>query len=369
MADIAQNRTVTSKQLKTALRYLIKTKHPAFVWGQYGIGKSDIINDLCKEMGGKVFDIRLSQCEQTDLRGMPYFDHDSKTMKWAPPIDLPSKEEAAQYPVVFLFLDELNSASPSIQAAAYQLLLDRKVGTYTLPDNCFVVAAGNREGDRGVTYRMPKPLSNRLVHFELRVDFACWHEWAIENNVHPDVVGFLNFSKVSLNDYDPKSPHHAFATPRTWVYVSDIIRDSIDSETAMNIICGTIGEGLALTFEAHRNTMGNMPNPSEILDGKVGKLATQMDVSAQYSIMTSMLYELKTTIPENTAPVEEQTKWHNRSNHMLNFIMDNFGTEIQVMGMRTGLQTMSLPFDHRKMMNFSKFFDTTGKLIMKSLKV
>ena len=132
-AQVSENRTVTMKQLKKALHVCVRAKRPAMIWGPPGIGKSDSIAQLCTSMGGRLWDLRLSQCEQTDLRGMPYYNKETNRMEWAPPIDLPSHEEASQYPITFLFLDEMNSAAPSVQAAGYQLVLNRKVGTYTLP--------------------------------------------------------------------------------------------------------------------------------------------------------------------------------------------------------------------------------------------
>ena len=114
-------------------------------------------------------------------------------MAWAPPAELPTEEFAAQFDNIVLFLDEMNSAAPAVQAAAYQLILNRRVGQYKLPDNVLIVAAGNREADKGVTYRMPAPLANRFVHLELAVDFDDWFQWAVENDIHQDVVGYLNF--------------------------------------------------------------------------------------------------------------------------------------------------------------------------------
>jgi len=126
---------------------------------------------------------------------MPYYSANDNTMKWAPPVELPSEEFAKKFSTIYLFLDELNSAAPAVQAAAYQLILNRKVGTYVLPDNVVIIAAGNREADKGVTYRMPAPLANRFVHLELAVDFNDWFEWAVANKIHKDVVGYLQFAK------------------------------------------------------------------------------------------------------------------------------------------------------------------------------
>ena len=362
-----ENRTVTSKELKSALRHLVKVNRPAFIWGSMGIGKSNIIADLCNEMGGKLYDLRLSQCEATDLRGMPYFDHNTGKMQWAPPVDLPSSEEAAQYPIVFLFLDEMNSAPPSIAAAAYQLVLDRKVGTYTLPDNVRVIAAGNRQGDRGVTYRMPAPLSNRLIHLELRADFDCWNEWAIEHGMHPDVVGYLNSNKGDLNDFDPKSPEHAFKTPRSWEFVHDIISDALDEKLTMDLVAGAIGEAGALKFMAHRRLAGSLPSPLDVLKQKVKKLKNT-DISAQYSLMTSLLYELK---EQHTKLSKDDNvdQWHDYCSNMIDFIMDNFEIEIQTMGMKMGYSTMKLPFNHYKIKSYTRFLNGPGKLILGSNKV
>lgn len=367
MAEIKQTRTLSSNEVKKALRVLVKAKRPAFIWGQPGVGKSAVVAELCKEFGGKLFDIRLSQINESDLRGMPFFDHVSQMMQWAPPVDLPSAEDASKHDYLFLFLDEMNSAPPSVQAAAYQLVLDRKVGTYTLPENTIVIAAGNRDGDRGVTYRMAKPLSNRMVHFEMRVDTDSWKEWAVNNSVHPDVVGFISFSADSLNAFDPKSPENAYATPRTWEYVSDIIKQDLDEATETNLICGTVGEGIGLKFIQHRKVAANLPDPMQILLGKVKELKTD-DISAQYSLMTSLLYLIKEQHGV-MLPKGEEATWNSYCDNMLGYLMDNFKEEMVVVAMRTGIQVMGIKFNSKEMSNFSRFFSGPGKKILSSINV
>ena len=177
MAEIS-SRTVGPSGAKKSLRKAFKNKRPIFLWGPPGIGKSDIIKQLGDELDAHVIDVRLSLWEPTDIKGIPYFDSNTSKMVWAPPSELPDAEMASQHKTIILFLDEMNSAAPSVQAAAYQLVLNRRVGTYHLPDNVVLVAAGNRESDKGVTYRMPAPLANRFLHLELKHNFDDWQEWA-----------------------------------------------------------------------------------------------------------------------------------------------------------------------------------------------
>jgi MoxR-like ATPase len=204
---VTENRTVTSEEARVALQQCFNKKRPVFLWGPPGIGKSELVESITNEMGGYMIDLRLGQMDPTDIRGIPFYNKDLGLMDWAPPIDLPSEELASKYPVIVLFFDEMNSAAPSVQAAAYQLILNRRVGKYRLPDNVVMVAAGNREGDKGVTFKMPSPLSNRFVHLEMRPDFDAWQKWAVLNNIHKDVVGYVSFAKQDLFDFDPKQHH------------------------------------------------------------------------------------------------------------------------------------------------------------------
>ena len=160
-------RQVGPKGAMKAIRKAIQTRRPTFLWGPPGIGKSDVVKQIGEQAGREVIDVRLALWEPTDIKGIPYYNADKGTMVWAPPSELPTDPEST----AIIFLDELNSAPPAVQAAAYQLILNRAVGTYKLPKGVDLVAAGNREGDRGVTYRMPAPLANRFVHLEMKVDF------------------------------------------------------------------------------------------------------------------------------------------------------------------------------------------------------
>ena len=219
----SQNRTVTPNEAKLALTHCIKLQRPIMMWGAPGIGKSDIVKQIADSQKREVIDIRLPLWEPTDIKGIPYYNAKENNMVWAAPAELPTDEKSTS----IIFLDELNSAAPAVQAAAYQLILNRRVGQYYLPKGVAIVAAGNRDVDRGVTYRMPAPLANRFVHIELRVDYDDWMEWATNEHIHADVVGYITFAKQDLYDFDPRGSSRSFATPRSWSFVSQLLSDDL----------------------------------------------------------------------------------------------------------------------------------------------
>jgi hypothetical protein len=359
---VSDNLTITSVQTRKALLKAFKAKRPLFIWGPPGIGKSEVVADVTAELGGHMIDLRMAQMEPTDIRGIPFFNKDINKMDWAAPVDLPDQELASKYPIVVLFLDEMNSASPAVQAAGYQLILNRRVGKYVLPDNVVIVAAGNRDSDKGVTYRMPMPLANRFLHLEMRADFAAWQNWAVNKGIHKDVVGYLSFAKQDLYEFDNKSSSRAFATPRSWCFVSDLLDDEsdTDNDTLFNLIAGSVGEGLAVKFSAHRKVSGKMPSPSDILSGKVTDLNAK-EISAMYSLTVSLCYELRDALQVEKVSMK---KFHEMSDNFLSYIMKNFETELVVMGAKIALKTYKLPMEPSQLKHFDEFHKKYGKYIV-----
>ena len=355
MENIAVRQVSPNNAKKSILRAFNKQR-PIFIWGPPGIGKSDIVSQISEDIDAYMIDVRLSLWEPTDIKGVPYYAANDNTMKWAPPAELPDAKMAKKYKKIVLFLDEMNSAAPAVQAAAYQLILNRKVGTYKLPDNVLIVAAGNREADKGVTYRMPSPLANRFVHLEIKVDFDDWFQWAVANDIHQDVVGYLTFAKKDLYDFDPKSPSRSFATPRSWSFVSELLEDDDDENTTTDLVSGAVGEGLAVKFMAHRKVASKLPNPTDILSGKVEKLETK-EISAMYSLTVSLCYELK------EACDKKDKKFADKVNNFLRFAMDNFETELVVMGIKLALTQYQLPIDPDEVECFDEFHEKFGKYI------
>jgi MoxR-like ATPase len=224
------------------LQGLLKTRWAAFVWGPPGAGKSSVVRSVGEQTSLPVLDIRAPLLDPTDLRGLPYLREGLAV--WAPPSFLPSDMKSEG----ILFFDELNAASPLVQASLYQLILDRRLGEYVLPPGWSIVAAGNRSEDASVVFRMPSALANRFIHIDFEVDFEDWSDWALKSSVHPIVMAFLRLRRELL--LDTKHMDKGFPTPRSWEMASDAIKLFGTVEAAADVLFGTVGQGAALELSA-----------------------------------------------------------------------------------------------------------------------
>lgn len=314
-----------------ALAILHRADKPTMLWGPPGVGKSKLAEQFALSIGARLLDTRLALLDPTDLRGIPYFDPETKTAKWGAPSMLPPEYSEESY---ILFLDEINAAPPSVQAAAYQLILDRKVGEYSLPKNVYILAAGNRSGDRGVTYEMPAPLENRLVHLDFTVDKDDWIDWAIDNEKHPDTIGFISHSPGSLNDFDPKNKtDHGFPTPRSWSSVSDILEACSKEDSpeilTKNLVSGTIGQGKSIEFFAFRKISSHLPTPEDVLSGKVTSFSDKVkdEISAHHSMIISLIYTLNRTVEDEPSLMDDYM------GNFMTFLDNNVQPEFNVFAM------------------------------------
>jgi len=244
---------------------LIDQQLPVFIWGAPGIGKSSIVKKIAKDKALEFIDLRLSLLDPTDLKGIPFFNAETKEGVWAKPSFLPSVEGSRG----ILFLDEINTAPPAVQASAYQLILDRRVGEYELPEGWSIVAAGNRENDRGVVYKMPPPLANRFVHFEMEVDFNDWKTWAYASKIESAIIAYLAYDKSMLFTFDASSNEKSFATPRSWEYVDSIVKSGIETELILDSISGAVGREAAVGYLSFKKVMKELPDLNEILNGSL----------------------------------------------------------------------------------------------------
>lgn len=262
---------VTPTQLTGLIEFYRAAGIPLFLWGSPGIGKSSLVHQYAKTIDALVVDIRLAQFDPVDLRGLPTPSGD--TTSWLAPTILPftgNPNFPADRPII-LFLDELAQASPAVQAAAFQLVLDRRVGEHTLLPNVYIIAASNRASDRAGTNRLSTPLLNRFAHLEVISDFDAWKQWAISEGVHPLIVGFLAQRPALLDQFNTalKSGAQAFPTPRSWHFLSSLLHALPDIATTPTHVLSTIaasavGAAVAAEFVAFVENAHILPTWEEI---------------------------------------------------------------------------------------------------------
>lgn len=214
-----------------------------FLWGPPGLGKSESVAQVAKELGWKIIDLRLSQLNPVDLRGLPIVDRRKNVAKWLPPEFLPKQNKERG----ILFLDELNNAPLSVQAAAFQLILDKRLGDYEFPDNWRMVAAGNREGESTSVFRLPAPLANRFIHIEVAPDFSVWKKWAVANDIDKRIIDFLE-ARPKFLFRAPRGNQKTFPSPRAWVFASQLIKGRKDKVMAERLLSTAIGASVAHEF-------------------------------------------------------------------------------------------------------------------------
>lgn len=475
--------TLKPSELALALAAMGNTRLSTFIWGPPGIAKSQISQQVATAMGRAFVDVRLSQMDPTDLRGIPYpvVEGSVHGVRWSAPLVLPrdlnednvieieaidrvvpfynptgingirycvdpkitvaaldksltvelvsvNKGEASDSDIAVAtdsftvrlidmkayeaaveaaaeakepapektaFLrsgkvhytvrgktkavvgfEEFNSAPPSVQAAAYELILDRRLGEYRVPDGALLLAMGNRDTDKGVTFKMPTPIANRFVHVELKVDADEWITWALGAMVHAEVVGYISAFKDQLWKFDPGSAARGFQTPRSWAFVSQILAQNPTTQEFIltALVIGCVGDSSGVQFNEFRKIASRLPNADEILSGRL-KQMDKVEVQLAYALTTTLCYRLKDQIDDikrhhgekfRTAESakEEYGKWLDRADNFLAFIMNNFQPEIAIMGAKAALSVHRLPFDTAKMKTFDAFADKFKGLIV-----
>jgi MoxR-like ATPase len=438
--------TLKPSECAAAIRAMIPTGLSLFIWGPPGISKSATAKQVATSEGMAFIDVRLSQMDPTDLRGIPYPVAEEEGVRWSAPIVLPrdlndnrvveiaaieqtvkfrnpqgsnriyyvvepkitvtavdpdlTAELVSEGPDRFvvclkdasgklqagqvhytatglargiLALEEFNSAPPSVQAAAYQLVLDRALGEYEVPDGVTIVGMGNRDTDKGVTFKMPTPVMNRFTHIEMRSDFEDWQRWALGAKINAEVVGYLTAFKNKLFEFEPGSAARGFATPRSWSFVSSILNnnDDMPEMVALGLTTGAVGDASGIEFMEFRKIAGDLPEAESILNGSLQKMAKKVDVALAYALTTTLCYELKERADDvkrkggtNWLNSPERTRWLKEADNFLEFIMQNFQPEICIMGAKAAISVHKLPFDTQKMKHFDTFAGKFKELIM-----
>lgn len=257
---------------------------PVMLWGPPGVGKSDMVREVAHKHQAPVIDIRLSQMEPSDLRGIPFRTNGS--VEWAIPSLLPNQERHGSQGI--LFLDEITSAPPTVSAAAYQLILDRRLGEYQVPEGWAIFAAGNRQGDRGVTYSMPAPLANRFSHFEVETNLDDWVAWAYRNQIDERIIAFLRFRPELLFDFDPAHNPVAFPSPRSWEFAHRALQKFIDHpQLLQGALQACVGPAAGVELHAFVSSLDKMPDLDAILRGEEVSVPSEIDL--QYAVASALV--------------------------------------------------------------------------------
>lgn len=275
----------------------LKNFPSVMLWGPPGVGKSQGVRQIGKEIEeqtGKnvvITDVRLLLFNPVDLRGIPTANADKTLAVWLKPqiFQMDDSEDI----INILLLDEISAAPQSVQASAYQITLDRMVGEHKLPENCIVIAAGNRVTDKSVAFNMPKALANRLCHIEIEADFDSWLDWAIRSGVNRNVIRFLKYKPQYIMDFEASNDSLAFATPRSWEMVSNIfngVSENIDD--VFPIVAGCIGVEAATEYQLWFEINDKMPDVKDVFLGKVFEIPSRAE--AQYAISMQIIEYART---------------------------------------------------------------------------
>ena len=257
---------------------------PVMLWGAPGVGKSQLVQQAAARHGAPVIDIRLAQMEPTDLRGIPF--REGRSVEWSVPALLPDVERHGRRGI--LFLDEITSAPPTVTAAAYQLILDRRLGEYRVPKGWTLVAAGNRQGDRSLVYQMPAPLANRFTHFDVEPDIDDWIAWAHDRGIDSRLIAFLRFRPELLFDADAARASHAFPSPRSWEFAHRALEKfGSDPDLLAEALKGCVGPAAALACRAFVDHLGKIPDVGAIAAGRETVVPGPIDL--QYAVATALV--------------------------------------------------------------------------------
>lgn len=278
--------TVTPNVAATAIDVALSAGRVPFLWGSPGIGKSDTVRRVAKAQSRDLIDVRVSQWDAVDSRGVPYVTEGRTT--WAIPSIFPTDPEST----AIIFLDELNSAPKSVIAACYQLILDRRLGDYQVPEGVSIIAAGNQIADRAIVNDIGTAAKNRFSpHLKLTVDNAEWESWALDADIALEIIMFLRLRPELLHAWDPKSHEEAQPTPRSWEFASDLLKKvqerGINGEVEAALLSGTIGEGAASELISFLKIYRSIPDPQMVInDPKAAPIPDE--VSALYALCGSL---------------------------------------------------------------------------------
>lgn len=438
--------SIIPSKVPEAFQTTFPTRRSMMLWGPPGISKSSLMRQYADRMNYAYVDIRLSQIEPVDLRGIPvphvvdgisYVDWASpkvfpKTIDFSVVLDIYCEEyeykihhlnpkgvngiyyvKQPEYevksltplskaviisqgpagivfklvnennemvmgkvrliikgePEALVALEEFNAAMQTVQQASYELLLDRRLGSYIVPEKVFFVAAGNRQTDGGLIFKLTSAVANRLVHVEVEPNYDDWLVWAISADIHPYVIGYLESYQQNLFNFDPKTFSRGFRTPRSWEFVSDILKSAEKENTSKKtlnvLVCGCIGEIGGGEFMTHLDLLEVLPVPMKILTGEITSLASRYENQIIYSMLISTAHKLSDVMKQMKAEDRvKEAKQLSEKNRVLfeeytenfcAFLYKNIKPELTVAALRMAINSFNI-YINKNLPSFQKIF-------------
>lgn len=301
----------TLNQVAKEIPTLFKAGIVPFLHSSPAIGKSSIAKQIAEQYKLKVIDLRLTECDSTDLNGLPSFENGIAKFIPFDTFPIESTPIPNGYKGWLLLLDEMNSALPSVQASAYKLILDKMVGQYKLHKRVAIIACGNLDTDNAITHTMSSALISRFAHFHIEISHKEWQEWAVKNNIHHTITAFLNFKPECLYTFNPNSTE-PYACPRTWEMLSKVLQTSNDP--SLILLASLVGDGVAmeyLTFKKHYN---ELPKVEDIVANP-----TTYPVSNNISVQWATLSMLVVNLQKNIKGIVTYLKRFPKELHMVAF--------------------------------------------------
>lgn len=329
--------TVTVEQFTSIVReqFIEGNKRPIFGLGKGGIGKTESIMELAKTMGIGYIDIRLLMYSEVDLKGIPYPNERHTATVWLQNDILPKEDRDGKTGI--LVLDEITSVARSVRTAAYQLLNERRLGEYVLPDGWMIVCLGNGEEDGGDFQGMEGNFANRCSIFNVAPNLDAWKDWAYRSGINYLVLGYVSWRPSDLHTYDPNNETEMlFASPRSWKAVSDVLNskgfNKDDDLTNLRII-SNVGSRVGNQFISFCRYKDSAVEPSDIIAGKRVPQIREMEVlfMTMQGVIKLMADGIKTD-KQNTGKLS--TKTMQACANGLRWMINLNTVEHQVMGVK-----------------------------------
>ena len=276
---------------------------PLMIWGPPGIGKSTFIRNLCEESDIGFIDVRLAQREPVDIRGLPVPRDDKQGIDWIVSSEWPRAGVDGTPDRGIILFDEITAADSTLQVAAYEFILDRRLGQlYEVPDGWYIVAAGNRTGDAAVARTMSSALANRFCHIEVGANSQSWLDWALVNRIDPRVVGFIRYQPQRLFSMEGNK-ERGWPSPRSWERVAMELelatKKGLDNDLLQIIIEGLIGEGTAVEFMGFLEWTDKIPDVAKMLAGQI-KVTIPKRPDQRYAMLSAIVHHIR----EHDNPLE-----------------------------------------------------------------